>query len=165
MAGSIYDFTLREIDGKDVALSSYAGKVLLIVNVASRCGFTGQYAGLQKLYEKYRGEGFLILGFPANDFMWEEPGTDAQIKSFCSMKYNVDFPMFSKISVKGKGIHPLYAFLTGKTTNPAHAGPIGWNFTKFLVDRSGKVVDRFGSKDEPESPKVTAAIEQALGRG
>jgi glutathione peroxidase len=159
---SVLDFTMKNIDGEDVKLSSYGGKVLLLVNVASKCGYTPQYKGLESIYEKYKEQGLVIMGFPANNFFWQEPGTDEEIKTFCSTKYNVTFPMFAKISVKGGKIHPLYRFLTSKETNPEFSGSISWNFNKFLVDRSGKVVARFGSKDEPEGPKVIQAIEQAL---
>jgi glutathione peroxidase len=159
---SVLDFTMKNIDGEDVKLSSYGGKVLLLVNVASKCGYTPQYKGLESIYEKYKEQGLVIMGFPANNFFWQEPGTDEEIKTFCSTKYNVSFPMFAKISVKGGKIHPLYKFLTSKETNPEFSGSISWNFNKFLVDRSGKVVARFGSKDEPESPKVVQAIEQTL---
>ncbi|HXG66687.1 MAG TPA: glutathione peroxidase [Blastocatellia bacterium] len=161
-ATSIYDFTMKDIDGQQVKLDRYRGKVVMIVNVASRCGLTPQYEGLQALYTKYKDQGFVILGFPANNFMGQEPGTDAEIKSFCSLKYNVTFPMFSKISVKGEDKHPLYKFLTEKETNPEFAGEIPWNFSKFLVDKSGKVIARFSPKDEPLSEKVTQAIEAAL---
>jgi glutathione peroxidase len=159
---SVLEFTMKNIDGQDVKLSDYSGKVLLMVNVASKCGYTPQYKGLEAIYEKYKEQGLVVLGFPANNFFWQEPGTDEEIKTFCSTKYNVTFPMFAKISVKGGKIHPLYRFLTSKETNPEFSGSISWNFNKFLVDRSGKVVARFGSKDEPESQKVVGAIEQAL---
>jgi glutathione peroxidase len=159
---SVLDFTMKNIDGEDVKLSAYGGKVLLLVNVASKCGYTPQYKGLESIYEKYKEQGLVVMGFPANNFFWQEPGTDEEIKTFCSTKYNVTFPMFAKISVKGGKIHPLYRFLTSKETNPEFSGSISWNFNKFLVDRSGKIVARFGSKDEPESPKVVEAIEQAL---
>jgi glutathione peroxidase len=159
---SLYEFTLKDIDGKDVRLENYKGKVLLIVNVASRCGFTPQYEGLEKVYNKYKDQGFLILGFPANNFMGQEPGTNEEIKQFCSLKYNVTFPMFAKISVKGEDKHPLYRFLTDKQTDPEFSGEISWNFNKFLVDRGGKIVARFASPDKPESDKVIQAIEKAL---
>ena len=155
-ASSVHEFTLNSIDGKPGPLSAYQGKVVLIVNVASRCGFTPQYAGLEALYEKYKDRGFTILGFPANNFGGQEPGTNEEIKTFCSSKYNVTFPMYSKISVKGDDKAPLYEFLT------ATGGEIQWNFTKFLVDKSGKVVARFESKVTPESPDVAEAIEKAL---
>jgi glutathione peroxidase len=159
---SVFDFTMKSIDGKEVKLSNYRGKVVMIVNVASRCGFTPQYDGLQKIYQKYQGQGFVILGFPANNFMGQEPGTDEEIKTFCSLKYNVTFPLFSKISVKGSDIHPLYKFLTDKTTDPDFGGDISWNFNKFLIDKNGKIAARFASPDKPESDKVTQAIENAL---
>jgi glutathione peroxidase len=159
---SVLEFTMKNIDGQDVKLSDYSGKVLLMVNVASKCGYTPQYKGLEAIYEKYKEQGLVVMGFPANNFFWQEPGTDEEIKTFCSTKYNVTFPMFAKISVKGGKIHPLYRFLTSKETNPEFSGSISWNFNKFLVDRSGKVVARFGSKEEPESQKVVSAIEQAL---
>ena len=158
----IHEFTLKDIDGQDVALSAYQGQVLLMVNVASKCGFTRQYAGLEKLYQKYKDQGFAILGFPANNFMRQEPGTEAEIKSFCSLTYGVTFPMFSKISVKGKTIHPLYAFLTSKAQHPEHGGGITWNFNKFLIGKDGRVIGRFGSRTEPEDPELAVAIEKAL---
>ena len=159
---SIYEISVKDINGKEVKLSDFRGSVLLIVNVASRCGFTPQYAGLQKLYEKYAPGGLLILGFPANNFLWQEPGTNEEIKQFCSLKYQVTFPMFSKISVKGKDKHPLYEFLTSKATNPVFSGEITWNFNKFLIDRKGAVVARFGSRDAPENSEVISSIEKAL---
>src|SRR5215510_5199531 len=159
---SVLDFTMKNIDGEDVKLSDYSGKVLMLVNVASKCGYTSQYKGLEAVYEKYKEQGLVVMGFPANNFFWQEPGTNEEIKTFCATKYNVTFPMFAKISVKGDKIHPLYKFLTSKQTNPEFGGAISWNFNKFLVDRAGKVVARFSSKDEPESGKVVQAIEQAL---
>ena len=159
---SIYDFSLKDIDRKEVNLSQYRGKVVLVVNVASRCGYTPQYEGLQKIYTKYKDRGFVILGFPANNFMSQEPGTDEEIKTFCSTKYNVTFPIFSKISVKGDDIHPLYKYLTSKETNPEFGGDIKWNFSKFLVDKSGKIIARFEPKVTPESDPVIQAIEKAL---
>jgi glutathione peroxidase len=159
---SVYDFTMNNIDGKPVKLDAYKGKIVLLVNVASKCGFTPQYEGLQAVYTKYKDRGFVILGFPANNFMGQEPGTNEEIKQFCSLKYNVTFPMFAKISVKGEDKHPLYQFLTDKTTNPEFGGEISWNFNKFLIDRSGKIIARFNSADKPEGEKVTQAIEQAL---
>ena len=159
---SIYDFTLKDIDRKEVNLGQYRGKVVLVVNVASRCGYTPQYEGLQKVYMKYKDRGFVILGFPANNFMGQEPGTDEEIKTFCSTKYNVTFPIFSKISVKGDDIHPLYKFLTSKETNPDFGGDIKWNFSKFLLDKSGKIVARFEPKVTPESDPMIQAIENAL---
>lgn len=161
---SIHDFSARDINGTERALSEFAGKVLLIVNVASKCGFTPQYKGLQSLYERYKERGFEILGFPSNDFGRQEPGTEAEIKSFCTLTYGVSFPMFSKISVKGRDTHPLYAFLTDKETNPRFAGKITWNFNKFLVDRKGNVVDRFDSKDDPLGDKIPRVIVSMLGQ-
>ena len=159
---SIYDFTMKDIDGRQVNLSGFRGKVVLVVNVASRCGFTPQYEGLQKLYLKYQGQGFVILGFPANNFGFQEPGTNAEIKTFCSAKYNVTFPIFSKISVKGDDIDPLYKFLTDKGSDPQFGGDIKWNFNKFLIDRNGSVIGRFEPQIKPESDQVVQAIEKAL---
>lgn len=159
---SVYDFTLKSIDGKPVSLSEYHGKVLLLVNVASKCGFTPQYAGLEALYEKYKGQGLVIVGIPANNFMQQEPGTDAEIRKFCTNKYNVTFPMMSKVSVLGPDKTPLYVFLTDKSTDPKLGGDIKWNFTKFLFDRNGNPVARFEPNVTPESPEVTAAVEAAL---
>jgi glutathione peroxidase len=159
---SVHEFTLKDIDGNDVKLDAYKGKVLLVVNVASKCGYTPQYEGLEALYEKYKDRGLVVLGFPANEFGKQEPGTNAEIKQFCTLNYNVTFPMFSKIVVKGDGIHPLYKFLTDKQASPKTGGEIPWNFTKFLVDRDGHVIARFEPKDEPTGEKVTQAVESAL---
>jgi glutathione peroxidase len=159
---SVLDFKMKDIDGKDVKLKQYKGKVLLVVNVASQCGYTPQYEALQADYAKYKDKGFYVLGFPANNFGSQEPGTETEIKEFCTSKYHVTFPMFAKISVKGTDQDALYSFLTAKETNPNFAGDIKWNFTKFLVDRSGKVVARFEPKVKPDSPEVTAAIEKYL---
>ncbi len=159
---SVLDFKMKNIDGKEVALKSYKGDVLLIVNTASRCGYTPQYEGLEAIYEKYNSQGFKVLGFPANNFNSQEPGSEAEIKEFCESKYKVTFPMFAKISVKGDDQHPLYNFLTKKETNPQFAGDISWNFNKFLVNRKGEVVARFSSEDTPESEAVTSAIEKYL---
>ena len=153
---------MHTIDGKEIALSTYRGKVVMIVNVASKCGLTPQYKGLEALYEKYKDRGFVILGFPANNFGSQEPGTNEEIKQFCSANYGVIFPMFAKISVKGADMHPLYAFLTGEKTNPGFSGDISWNFTKFLLNRSGAVVKRFDPKTTPESEAVVQAVEAAL---
>ena len=158
----IYDFTMRDIDGKEVKLDAYKGKVVMIVNTASKCGYTPQYEGLQALYEKYKDKGLVILGFPANNFMGQEPGTEAEIKEFCTLKYKVTFPMFAKISVKGEDQHPLYNYLTNKATNPDFAGDVSWNFNKFVIDRTGKVVARFGSKDAPQAENVVAAVEKYI---
>lgn len=152
---------MKSLDGTAVNLADYQGKVVLVVNVASRCGYTGQYAGLQKLYDDHKADGFVILGFPANDFGAQEPGTDAQIKEFCSSKYGVTFPMFSKITVKGAGKPPLYQMLTESADPP---GEIGWNFEKFLIGRDGSVVGRFKSGVGPADAKLVAAIEQELSK-
>lgn len=157
---SMYEFTMKDIDGKDVKLDTYKGKVVMVVNVASKCGYTPQYEGLEAIYKKYKDQGFVILGFPANNFMGQEPGTEKEIKEFCSTKYGVSFPMFSKISVTGKDQHPLYTFLTSKESNPNFGGDITWNFNKFLIDRGGNIVARFATADKPESESVTAAIEK-----
>jgi glutathione peroxidase len=154
-APSVDDFEMKTIDGDTVSLSQYDGKVKLFVNVASRCGHTPQYEGLQALYEKYKDQGLVILGFPANNFGQQEPGTDAEIQAFCNREYGVTFPMFSKISVKGADQHPLYQHLTTETGEQ-----IGWNFTKILVGRSGEVLKQFESKIEPMSAELTGAIEQ-----
>jgi glutathione peroxidase len=160
--GGVYAFTMKSIDGKDVPLSEFKGKVLLFVNVASQCGYTPQYKDLEALYRTYKDRGLVILGFPANNFGRQEPGTDAEIKAFCTTTYDVTFPMFSKISVKGDDQHPLYRYLTSKAANPALAGDVKWNFTKFLVDRNGNVVRRFGSSVKPLSADLVEAIEAAL---
>jgi glutathione peroxidase len=160
-ASSIYAFTLPSIDGKPLPLANFKGKVVLVVNVASRCGFTPQYSALESTYEKYKDQGFVILGFPANNFGSQEPGTNQEIKTFCQTKYSVTFPMYAKVSVKGDDQTPLYAYLTTKA-NPALAGDIKWNFTKFLVDRNGNIVKRFEPDVTPDSPEVIAAIQQAL---
>lgn len=161
---SIYDFTMQSIDGKEVKLSEYRGKTVMIVNVASRCGYTPQYDGLEKTYAKYKDKGFVILGFPANNFGSQEPGSNQDIKEFCRLNYGVTFPMFAKISVKGADQDPFYAFLTSKETNPEFGGDITWNFNKFLVAKDGVIVARFPSSDEPTGDKVTKAIEQNLGQ-
>jgi glutathione peroxidase len=159
---SIYDFTMKSIDGDQVSLGSYGGKVVLLVNVASKCGFTPQYAGLEALYEKYKDRGLVIVGVPANNFMQQEPGTNEEIKKFCSNKYNVTFPMMSKVSVKGDDKAPLYSFLTDQSTDPKFAGDIKWNFTKFLFDRNGNPIARFEPATTPDSPEVITAVEAAL---
>ena len=161
-ARSVYNFTLKSIDGKPVALSEYHGKVLLLVNVASKCGFTPQYTALESLYEKYKDRGLVIVGIPANNFAGQEPGTNEEIKKFCSTKYNVSFPMMAKVSVLGDDKTPLYAFLTDKAVNPQIGGDIKWNFTKFLFDRNGKPVARFEPNVTPDSPQVVSAVESAL---
>jgi glutathione peroxidase len=163
-AKSPLDFTLDSLDGKPVDLSKYKGNVVLIVNVASKCGLTPQYKQLEEVYSKYKDAGLQVLGFPANEFMHQEPGTNAEISKFCTDKYGVDFPMFSKIVVKGDGIAPLYEFLTSEATNPGMAGPIKWNFEKFLVGRDGKVVKRFDPKVKPDAPEVVESIEAELAK-
>ena len=157
-------FKMKSIDGKEVDLASFKGKVVLFVNVASECGYTKQYDGLQKLYETYKDKGLVVVGVPANEFGKQEPGTDEQIAEFCSSKFHVTFPMMSKVVVKGDGITPLYAFLTGKDTDPKFAGPIGWNFEKFLIGRDGQVVGRFKSAVKPDSKEMMDAIEAELAK-
>jgi glutathione peroxidase len=153
-------FKMKGLDGKDVELSKFKGKVVLFVNVASRCGYTKQYKGLQALHDKFSKDGLVIIGVPANEFGKQEPGTDADIAEFCSANYGVKFPMLSKVVVKGDGICPLYEYLTSKETNPKFAGDIKWNFTKFLVNRDGKVISRFEPKVTPE--EMTETIETEL---
>lgn len=153
---TVYEFTMNSIDKKPVPLADFKGKVLLIVNVASRCGFTPQYEGLEALYKKYKDQGLVVLGFPANDFLWQEPGDEKQIKEFCQLEYGVTFPMFSKIHVKGGDIAPLYKYLTDAK------GDVSWNFNKFLIDREGKPVELFGSKTKPDDPKLVGRIEELL---
>jgi glutathione peroxidase len=161
-ADSIHAFKVKDIEGKEVELSAFRGKVVMVVNVASQCGLTNkQYAGLESLYDKYKDKGFEILAFPANNFGAQEPGSNDEIKAFCSAK-GVSFKLFSKISVKGADIHPLYKFLTSKESNPKFAGDIQWNFQKFLVDPDGKLLARYDPKLDPMSPEVTGALEKAL---
>jgi glutathione peroxidase len=162
MAQSIYDFSAKTIDGSARSLGHYRGKALLVVNVASQCGLTPQYRGLEELHEAYGARGLAVLGFPANEFGAQEPGTDAQILEFCSTRYDVKFDLFAKIRVKGAGIDPLFAFLTSKETNPASPGDIKWNFNKFLIGRDGAILARFEPQVEPTSPEVKQAIEKAL---
>jgi len=162
-ASNIYDFTLPSIDGKPMPLSDFKGKVVLLVNVASRCGYTPQYSALESLYEKYKDQGFVIVGFPANNFGGQEPGSNEEIKTFCSRKYNVTFPLYGKVSVKGDDQTPLYQYLT-KQTDPSIMGEIKWNFTKFLVDRKGQVVQRFESAVTPDSKEVVSAVEKQLSQ-
>lgn len=160
-AESLYDIPLKDIDGKETSLKAYSGKVLLIVNVASKCGFTRQYGPLEKLYRQYKEQGLVVLGFPSNDFGGQEPGTNLQIKEFCSTKFDVSFPLFDKLKVKpGAEQHPLYTALTGKQS--AFPGDVKWNFGKFLVGRDGQLLARFGSTDSPDGKKVIEAIEKAL---
>ena len=161
-AKSIYDIELTKMDGSNQRLEEYQGKVLLIVNTASKCGFTKQYDELQELYEKYKEDGLVILGFPANNFMNQEPGSNAEILEFCRLNYGVSFPMFAKVSVRGKDIHPLYQYLTSKDTNPEHGGKITWNFNKFLIGKDGKILHRYSSQTKPMARKVLEDIEAAL---
>jgi glutathione peroxidase len=162
----VLNFKMKGIDGKEVDLSKFKGRVVLFVNVASKCGYTKQYKGLEALHEKYARDGLVIIGVPANEFGKQEPGTDDQIADFCKSKYDVQFPMLSKIVVKGEGICPLYEYLTGKETNPKFAGEIKWNFTKFLVGRDGQVVNRFEPKVTPEEidPMITAELKKTPGK-
>ena len=159
-AGSIHDIPLKDIDGKETSLKAYQGKVVLVVNVASHCGFTPQYKGLESVYEKYKDKGLVVLGFPCNQFGAQEPGTAEEIKQFCSSKYNVTFPLYSKIEVNGANRHPLYVALAGKDS--PFPGDIKWNFSKFLIGRDGKILKRFESPVSPESAEMTSAIEAAL---
>ncbi|MBI3882508.1 MAG: glutathione peroxidase [Verrucomicrobia bacterium] len=159
-AASIYDVPLKDIDGKDTSLKPYQGKVVLVVNVASKCGYTPQYKGLEAIYQKYKSRGFVIAGFPCNQFGKQEPGTNEEIKTFCSSKYSVTFPMFDKLEVNGPGRHPLYVQLAGPSS--PFPGDIKWNFNKFLIGRDGKIIKRFDSKATPEGPEISKAIEAVL---
>jgi glutathione peroxidase len=159
-ADSVYNVPLKDIDGKDTSLKPYQGKVMLVVNVASKCGYTPQYKELEAIYEKFSAQGFTVLGFPCNQFRSQEPGSNAEIKEFCSSKYSVTFPLFDKIEVNGPNRHPLYGILAGKDSPVA--GDIKWNFTKFLIGRDGKVLKRFESKVKPDDAEVIQAIEAAL---
>jgi len=159
-ADSIYDIPLKDIDGNATSLTPYKGQVVLIVNVASHCGFTPQYSALEAVYQKYKSQGLVICGFPCNQFGGQEPGTDTEIKQFCTAKYDVTFPMFDKLEVNGDNRHPLYVLLAGKDS--PFPGDIRWNFTKFVIGRDGKIVNRFDSKVKPDSAEVTTAIETAL---
>ncbi|MBI2843225.1 MAG: glutathione peroxidase [Armatimonadetes bacterium] len=161
---ALLDLTVNDIDGKPVDLSKFEGKVIMIVNVASFCGLTKQYASLQKLYEQYKNKGFTILAFPANEFGQQEPGTNEEIKTFCHTHYKITFPIFSKIVVKGCGQHTLYKYLTSKTTNPRFGGEIEWNFAKFLINRKGEIVARFPANDDPLKPEVVEAIKDEIVR-
>lgn len=157
---NFHDFTVKTIDGKDLSLSTFKGKKVLVVNVASKCGFTPQYAQLQELYDKYREKNFVIIGFPANNFLHQEPGTDEEIQQFCSLNYGVTFPMMAKISVKGSDIAPLYKWLTQKSENGKQNAGIKWNFQKFLIDENGNWVDMLWSVTSPLSEKITNWIEK-----
>ncbi len=161
-AGTVYDTPVKDIDGKDASLAAYKGKVILVVNVASKCGNTPQYQALEAAYEKYKDKGFVVLGFPCNQFKSQEPGTNAEIKQFCTSTYGVTFPLFDKLDVNGPDRHPLYAQLAGPDS--PFPGDIKWNFTKFLIDRNGKIVARFEPKTKPDSPEVVQAIETAVGK-
>jgi glutathione peroxidase len=157
---SLHEVRVRDIDGKDTSLKAYRGQVLLLVNVASQCGYTPQYKALEAVFRKYQAKGFQVLGFPCNDFGAQEPGTNQEIKAFCSSTYDVSFPLFDKLHVKGPDQHPLYAALTGKDS--PFPGEVKWNFSKFLIGRDGKIIQRYESKVAPDSPEVIAAIEAAL---
>ena len=159
-AESLYDIKLKDIDGKDTTLAAYKGKAVLIVNVASKCGYTKQYAGLEATYLKFKDKGFVVLGFPCNQFGGQEPGTNEEIKQFCSSKFNVTFPLFDKLDVNGAKRHPLYVALAGKDS--PFPGDIKWNFNKFLIGKDGKILNRFDSKVTPESEELTKAVEGAL---
>ena len=156
---NIFGFKVKDIDGKEIEMSKYKGKVLLVVNVASECGYTPQYDGLEKIYDKYKKDGFEVLGFPCNQFGGQEPGTEAEIKTFCTSKYSVSFPMFSKVDVNGDKAIPLFKYLTSNTDGFI-TDAIKWNFTKFLIDKDGKVIERYGSNTKPES--ISEDIEKAL---
>jgi glutathione peroxidase len=162
MTKTIYDFTAHTIDGKAKELGAYRGKVLLIVNVASQCGLTPQYKGLEELHEAYAERGLAVLGFPANEFGAQEPGTNKEIQTFCETSFGVKFDLFAKVKVKGPGIDPIFDYLTSAATNPASPGEIKWNFNKFLIGRDGAVLARFEPQVEPTSPDVRRAIEAAL---
>lgn len=159
---AVLNFKMKSLDGKDVDLSKYQGKVVLIVNVASKCGNTPQYKDLEALYEKYGKDGFVVLGFPCNQFGKQEPGTNEQIAEFCSKNYGVTFDLFDKIDVNGPNAAPLYKFLTSADTNPKHAGKIEWNFQKYLISKKGEVVGKFNHRTKPSAPEVVQAIETEL---
>jgi glutathione peroxidase len=159
---SAHEFTVKTIDGQPKSLADYRGKVLLLVNVASKCGLTPQYTALEELHEEYAEDGFSVLGFPCNDFAGQEPGTESEIKTFCSTKYGVTFPLFSKVKVLGEQKDPLYAWLTAQKTQPEGPGDVSWNFGKFVIGKDGQIVARFSPKTSPTAPEVTEAIERAL---
>jgi glutathione peroxidase len=158
------DFTMKSLSGKDVDLKQYQGKVVLVVNVASKCGLTPQYKPLQALYEKHEKDGLVILGFPCNQFLHQEPGTAEEIQKFCTVNYGVTFPLFAKVEVNGKGACPLYQYLTALDTKPTGSGKISWNFEKFVIDRKGEVVARFSPRTAPDSPEVLRVIEAELAK-
>ncbi len=160
---TLHDFTQTTLDGKTKRLADFKGKAVLVVNVASKCGLTPQYAGLQKLQETYGPRGFEVLGFPCNQFMGQEPGTEAQIAEFCEKNYGVTFPMFAKLEVNGAGRAPLFAWLSAEKTAPDGPGDVAWNFAKFLVGKDGRVIARFNPRVAPDAPELVAAIEKALG--
>ena len=162
MSKSIYDIEIQTIDHQKVLINEYKDKVILIVNTASRCGFTYQYEELQEVYNRYQHLNFVVLAFPCNNFMSQEPGSNEQIKEFCQSRYNISFPIFAKLHVKGENQHPLYTFLTSKKTNPNFYGKILWNFNKFLISSQGEIIERFGSRVSPKNKKVITAIEKAL---
>ena len=157
-----HDFSARTIEGKDRKLSEYEGKLLLVVNVASQCGLTPQYEALEEIYRRYRDRGLEVLGFPCNQFAGQEPGSEAEIQNFCSTRFDVTFPLFSKVEVNGAARHPLYGFLTAQASQPDGPGDIQWNFAKFLCDRSGHVVARFAPTTAPAAPELMQAIEGLL---
>lgn len=161
MADNVYQFEENSISGDPVSLQSYEGKVMLIVNTASECGHTPQYKGLQELYEEYKDDGLVILGFPANNFGGQEPGSDEEIAEFCELNYGVTFPLFTKISVKGEDIHPLFDYLT-EAENPDFTGEVGWNFEKFLVDKNGNLTRRFKSNVTPDNDELVSAVKELL---
>lgn len=161
---SIYDFTAKSITGEEVALSNFSGKTVLIVNVASECGVTGQYEVLQALYDVLKDRDFVVLGFPTNEFGEQEPGTNEEIAEFCKKEYSVTFPMFAKIETNGENQIPLFRYLTN-AKNPDQVGAVGWNFEKFLISKEGKLLRRFGSNVEPDSPEMIAALKEALAEG
>jgi glutathione peroxidase len=160
---SLYDIPVTTLDGKPTTLAEHSGEVMLAVNVASKCGFTPQYEALEKLYETYSERGFTVLGFPCNQFLFQESGSSEDIAQFCSATYGVSFPMFAKLKVNGKGQHPLYAELTKAEDAKGKAGRVKWNFEKFLINREGEVIGRYRSKTTPDDPTVVSAIESALG--
>jgi len=159
---AVLNFKMKALDGKEVDLSKYDGKVVMIVNVASQCGATPQYKALQDLQETYKDQGLVVLGFPCNQFAEQEPGTSAEIREFCTKNYGVTFDLFSKVDVNGDNAAPLYKFLTSEETNPGHSGKIGWNFEKFLISRDGKVIARFKTPVEPDSEEVVKAVETEI---
>ncbi len=161
-ADPIYDIKLKDIDGKDTTLAAYKGKAILIVNVASQCGYTKQYSSMEAAWQKFKDKGFVVLGFPCNQFGKQEPGTNGEIKEFCSSKFSVTFPLFDKIEVNGTNRHALYVALAGKDS--PFPGDIKWNFNKFLIGKDGKILQRFDSKVTPDSEEMTRAIESALGK-